>query len=408
MFDLIMVRYGEMTLKKKNYMEFQHQANASIRRKLKDVEGLVYREIPYRLYIELGGADADVVTKALDQVPGLHSYSLCVKSEANYEAIAERALSLLGERKGSYTFKVETKRSDKTFPATSLEISREVASRVLPRLSPDVHVDVHTPDVILSIEVRSEGTFVSLGETLGLGGLPAGSSGNGILMISGGIDSPVAGYLALRKGIRLTALHFAAPPYTSPLALQKVRDLLALLAPYAPNEEIALKVVPFTAVEDRIHEKAKENYMITVLRRAMYRIANRVADDEHALCLVNGESIGQVASQTLESMRAIESVTSYPVIRPLATCDKDEVIRLARKIGTYDISVRPYEDCCTVFVPLHPVIKPRVIDAQTQEDFCDLSGLIDEAYRGIEESFIRPTGNPTVFDQEEEKGTSHD
>lgn len=399
MYDLIMVRYGEMTLKKKNYFQFQKQANMEIRHKLASFTALKFEEVPYRFYIFLNGEDSEAVIERLNTVAGLHSYSLCVKCRPDYDEIATKGYELLKDVVAPYSFKVETKRSNKEFPATSIEISKAVAQRILPKLPDSVTVDVHHPEYQLDVEVRNEGTYISLGDIPGMGGLPASSAGTGLLMISGGIDSPVAAYLALRKGIKLTALHFAAPPYTSPMALQKVRDLLAVLSQYAPNEEIELLVVPFTKVEDLIHEKAKETYMITLLRRCMYRIAQKVCDSRDLMCIVNGESIGQVASQTLESMNVISRMASTPIIRPLATNDKEEVITIARKIKTYDISVEPYEDCCTVFVPEHPVIKPTVKEAEYQENLCEgLLDLVDEAYENITADYIHPDGNSTVFD----------
>lgn len=400
MYDLILVRYGEMTLKKKNYQSFLKQVNTNIKARLAKFPKLTFSSTNFRFYIHLNGEDYRMVLEELDTVVGLSSYSLCLQVKPDFDEIAAAGVALINyEKEGiNISFKVETNRSDKNFPATSLEISKEIAKRVLPKV-PGLTVDVHNPDIVLSIDLRTEGTFVYVKTLPGLGGLPSGMSGRGLLMISGGIDSPVAGYLCLKKGIDLTAIHFASPPYTSDMALQKVIDLLQELSKYTLKEEINLLVVPFTKIQTAIHQKADSAYIVTLMRRQMYKIADMVARKENISVLINGESIGQVASQTLESMAVINEVTNMPIIRPLATYDKTEIMEIARKINTYDISIRPYEDCCTVFVPEHPVIKPRLKNVLVQEEKCNLEALLPEAVAGIERYTVSFKNKVSIFEK---------
>lgn len=385
MYDLILVRYGEMTLKKKNYNKFQKQINQNIKNKLKKFKNLEYTHSSYRFYIYLNNEDHSEVLKVLNTVVGLHSYSLCKRVDSNYDEIAKEAINLINnyKNKENMTFKVETNRGNKDFPATSIEISREVAKRILPNVS-GLSVNVHNPELTLFIDLRVEGTYIFLNNILGLGGYPSGSAGTGLLMMSGGIDSPVAGFLTLKKGVKITALHFASPPYTSDMALQKVIDLVEQLSHYDINGQIELVVVPFTKIQESIQRNADPIYLITIMRRQMYKIASEIAKRENYDIIINGESIGQVASQTLESMRVVNEVTSIPIIRPLATFDKNEIISIARKINTYDISIRPYDDCCTVFVPEHPIIKPKLDKVLFEETKCNLNNLVEESLNNLE------------------------
>lgn len=385
MYNLILVRYGEMTLKKKNYRRFLNQINQNIKNKLSSFKTLSYANTDYRFYIYLNGEDYQEVIKVLDTVVGLHSYSLCKKTEANYDDIANQAVKLIAgiKTKDTVTFKVETNRGDKTFPATSIEISQEVAKKILPQIK-GLKVDVHHPEITLFIDLRTEGTYIFVNSIPGLGGQPSGMAGRGLLMMSGGIDSPVAGFLSLRKGVNLTAIHFASPPYTSDMALQKVIDLLEELAKYTLKGEIELLVCPFTKIQESIHRNADPTYLITIMRRQMYKIASEVAKKRQIDVIINGESIGQVASQTLESMSVVNEVTNIPIIRPLATYDKEEIIAIARKINTFDISIRPYEDCCTVFVPENPIIKPKLEKVIHEEKRCQLDDLVLTAIDNIE------------------------
>ena len=406
MYDIILVRYGEMTLKKKNYYQFLNKINDNIKNKCRKFSKLKYFNTDYRFYIYLNGENYLDVIETLDTVVGLCSYSLCREVEADYDKISEEAIKLINEemkdlRRGEVTFKVETNRGNKRFPATSIEISKEVARRVLPKVE-GLKVDVHNPDITLNIDLRCEGTYIFVKTIKGLGGYPSGIAGKGLLMMSGGIDSPVAGFLTLKKGVNVMAIHYASPPYTSMQSLQKVVDLLEVLAKYTIDGNITLLVVPFTKVQDAIHEKANKNYLVTLMRRAMYKIADMVCRESKIDVIINGESIGQVASQTLESMNVVNEVTNIPIIRPVATYDKEEIIEVARKIKTYDISIRPYEDCCTVFVPEHPVIKPQIEKVLEEENKCDLDELVVEAFKNKEIIRLSCFKKYSVFENEDD------
>lgn len=412
-YDIILVRFGEMTLKKKNYKQFLDRVVQNIKKKCSVFKELTYTHTDYRFYIYLNGVNYQDVIERLNLVSGLYSYSLCkVVKKINedlaidnigseYDNIANIASEMIKEETNGKptTFKVETNRGNKKFPATSIEISQEIAKRILPTID-NLHVDVHNPELTLNIDLRYEGTYVFVKDIKGLGGYPAGMSGYGLLMMSGGLDSPVAGFLSIKKGVNLKAIHYFSPPYTSLNALQKVVDLLEKLAIYTHTESIELYVVPFTKIQDRIHEKANQIYMVTLMRRAMYKIADKVCRNKDIDVIINGESIGQVASQTLESMKVVNDVTSIPIIRPLATYDKEDIVQIARKIGTYDISIRPYEDCCTVFVPEHPVIKPDLEKVIEEENKCNLDGLIEDATNNIEKITLNTKHKHSVFGED--------
>jgi len=408
-YDIILVKYGEMTLKKKNYKQFLRKVNDTIKRKCKVFPKLKFSNTDYRFYIYLNGEDHNKVIEVLNTVVGLYSYSLCKTVEADFDKMAEVAITMLNEELNGKAakFKVETNRGNKEFPYTSIQISQELAKRILPRVE-NLKVDVHNPEYTLHVDLRCEGTYLYLKEVKGLGGYPAGIQGKGLLMMSGGIDSPVAGYLAMRKGINVYAIHYASPPYTSLNSLQKVVDLLQVLAKYTETGHIKLLVVPFTKIQDSIHQNADPKYLVTIMRRAMYRIGEMVCKQNDIDVMINGESIGQVASQTLQSMKVVNDVTNLPILRPLSTFDKEEIIEVARKIKTYDISIRPYEDCCTVFVPEHPVIKPTVEEAVKQESKCKLDNatfdeLIEEAVRNIQVIKLNDTDKYSVFNNEDDE-----
>ena len=404
MYDMILVRYGEMTLKKKNYKTFLNKINDNIKSKCKKFSNLKFFNTDYRFYIYLNGEDHNLVIKELNTVVGLYSYSLCKKvkvtnKENVLEDIALTAIEAINANKpaNNFTFKVETHRGDKTFPLNSIQISQQVARLVLPKIE-GMSVDVHNPQLTLHIDLRNEGIYVYTNSMKGLGGYPSGIAGKGLVMMSGGIDSPVASFLAIKKGVLVSAIHFASPPYTSDMALQKVIDLLEQLSIYQTTQNIRLYVVPFTEVQTLIHEKANPIYMVTLMRRAMYKIATMVANDRGYECLINGESIGQVASQTLESIKVVNEVTNIPIIRPVATFDKEEIIEVARKINTYDISIKPYEDCCTVFVPEHPIIKPKLDLIIEEEKKCNLDISIETAFKNIKIYDVNTTKKINIFD----------
>ncbi len=401
-YDMILVRYGEMTLKKDNYKYFLKKIVDNLKHKLACFKNIKCEVQPYRYYIYLNGEDQTKVIEKLNEVCGLYSYSLCKKVNKNIEDIAINGAQIINEyvnenNISEYKFKVSTKRSDKNFPMTSLEISKEVSSLLLPNLK-GVHVDVHNPDITLNIDFRFEAAYLYTNEIKGVGGYPSGIQGKGLVMMSGGLDSPVASYMMIKKGVTLSAIHFFSPPYTSYSALQKVYDLLSIVSKYTFNESIDLYVVPFTKVQDLIHENADNTFMVTLMRRAMYKIASEVVNKYHMHAIINGESIGQVASQTLESIRVVNDVTNIPIIRPLAAYDKDDIIKIANKIGTYEVSIRPYEDCCTVFVPKHPAIKPNLDEVKAEEAKANLDDAIKEAIENIKKITITKDSNISAFD----------
>ena len=371
----VLIRFGELYTKGKNKHIFIDTLYENIKRKLREHKTLKYIKHHDRIFIELNGADVDKVAKDLELVSGLYSYSFVIMVESDMDAILDGSLRFVNEDTG--TFKVFARRSDKNFPIVSDEINRKVASKILAKYNGGGKVDVHNPKLSLYIEVRREGTYICDNKIIGLGGYPLGVGGKSMLLISGGIDSPVAGFLLNKRGITFEAIHFAAPPYTSTKAIDKVKDLLGKLTCF--QKKIRLHIIPFTDIQLKIYENSDESYAITIMRRMMYRIATKLAKQENCFALASGESIGQVASQTLESMYVINEVTNMPMIRPLATMDKVDIIKEAKRIGTYDISILPFEDCCTIFTPKNPVTKPRLDLAKRYEEKFDFESMIDEA-----------------------------
>ena len=386
----ILIRYGELSLKKTNRRQFIQKITNNIKRALKEYTKLDYESRGMRFYIHLNETPSTEIVEILKKIPGIYSFSVVERCEAKLESIFELAKIVVEKelKEGATTFKVETNRADKNFPMTSQEISKEVA-RYLFKNIPNLKADVHNPDFTLDLDVRIEGAFLFTKTYYGLGGLPASSLGRATLMISGGIDSVVAGYMALKKGVAIDAIHYASPPYTSDLAIQKVIDLLEKITPYTEFQSINLYIVPFTKLQKAIYDNVRDDYGITIMRRMMYRIGEKLTIDRGNLAIFNGENIGQVASQTLESMNTINSVIRTPVIRPLATLDKADITKVAIEIGTFDVSIRPYEDCCTVFVPKHPQIKPLMKVAEREEQKFNYQELIDEAYQNIERIVIK-------------------
>lgn len=399
--DHILIRYGELSLKKSNRNQFIKKINNHIERALKAFPNLTFEARGLRFYIILNGESELPLIPILKKIPGIYSFSVVARCASNIEDIKKLAIEVLKEKDyQNKKFKVDTNRGDKSFPMTSQEITKEV-SRELFRNLEGLKADVHHPDFILNIDVRYEGTFIFTDIIMGLGGFPAGILGKTMLMISGGIDSVIAGYEVIKKGMDVEAVHFASPPHTSDMALQKVIDLLQELTIYTSNQNINLHVVPFTKIQDEIYKHVREDYGITIMRRMMYRITEKLAKKQNALAIVNGESVGQVASQTLESMAVINEVTNMPVIRPLATLDKSDIIEKSMKIGTYDISIRPYEDCCTVFVPKHPQIKPRLDTSIEEENKFEYQALIEEALNNTEVIRLRSDKKYQIFKTED-------
>ena len=389
-YDHIMIRFGELNTKGKNKKEFIRTLAVNIKSALKDWPDLVIETRYDHIYVGLNNTPYQEVLERLQDVSGIYALSLVYRCDKNIDVVKESALALIREEEGK-TFKVKVKRGDKSFPLISDEITRIVAGHIL-RNSPNLKVDVHNPDILLSIEVRQEATYIFTKTVLGAGGYPLGVGGKTMHMLSGGIDSPVAAYLMMKRGVSIECIHFASPPYTQAGVIYKLEDLLKVLNRYQPR--IRLHIVPFTKIQEAIYDNAPESYCITLMRRMMFRLADALAKRRNCPVISSGESIGQVASQTLQSMHVINEVTNTPVIRPLATTDKTEIIRISRKIGTYDISIRPYEDCCTIFTPKAPKTMPHLDEAQEFEKKFDYESLIKEALANIEVKIIT---------QEEEK-----
>lgn len=370
---IILIKYGELTTKKGNRNFFINTLYNNIQKKLKNFDVKISKDIS-RMYIEFNKKDLDVILEKINQVFGIHTFQVAEKVETDEEKIKEASLEIMNNEKFS-TFKVETKRSNKKFPIKSLDFSRQVGGLILKNID-NISVDVNNPDILLNIEILEKYTYIYTNKSYGLGGYPVGSQKKALLMLSGGIDSPVAGYLALKRGIKLDCVYFEAIPHTSLEAREKVISLSKKLARY--KSEINLHIVPFTEIQEAIYKNCDDDYTITIMRRMMYRIMEKLLIKYKGLAIINGESIGQVASQTLDSMSVINNVTNVPVIRPVACLDKLEIIDIAKKIDTYDISILPFEDCCTVFVPKHPVINPTLKACLKNEEKFDYKTLIDK------------------------------
>ncbi len=376
MYPLLLVRYGELSLKGRNRKTFEDILLANMRSSL---AGLPHGRITKtfgRIYLETNDNWAELAQR-LQGVFGIVSVSPVLKRALDLEAIKEGASLVIQDTKGS-TFKVEARRPNKAFPLTSPELCSTLGGHLL-RGFPHLSVDVHDPDFILNVEIRQEGAFLYSQVIPSFGGLPAGSSGKGLLLLSGGIDSPIAGFLSMKRGVRIEGLHFYSYPFTSERSKTKVTELARLLAPYNARGSFKLWIAYFTEIQKALQKSSYPTLSITLMRRFMLRIATELAEREGALALITGDSLGQVASQTMESIHVINAVTTTPVFRPLIGMDKQEIIDLAMKIGTYETSILPYEDCCTVFVPKHPATKPRIEQVLQAEEELDVHGLVTEA-----------------------------
>ena len=376
---VILIKYGELTTKKDNRKFFIKTLRNNILDKLSNYD-IVVTDDYYRMFIEVNEDDIYSITSKLKCIFGIHEIAVCYKDENVTEEEIKKVSLMVMKEEDFCTFKVETKRSDKSFPIKSIDMNNIIGSLVLKNI--ECKVDVHNPDIILNVEIRREGFYVYTKGIKCLGGYPVGTLGRGLLMLSGGIDSPVAGYMTIKRGVELYYLYFESRPHTSIEARNKVRELARKLEKYNTNGK--LMVVNFTKIQETIYKNLDTTYLITIMRRMMYRIAERVAKKNKCLAIVNGESVGQVASQTLSSMIAVNDVTSYPILRPLCSFDKLDIIEISKKIDTYDISILPYEDCCTVFVPRHPVINPNLIHIYSEEAKIDFDTLINEAVNTIE------------------------
>lgn len=391
---LIMIKYGELSTKKANINMFLNQLKKNITFALNDINA----ELQFdkgRMFIDCNEEDFEAVLDKLHKVFGIHEYVIAYKLEnRDFEAFSRKILELVKEKEFK-TFKVVTKRSDKKYPMESMEISRKVGAVLLKNID-NISVDVHNPELEVNVEVRIKDVYVYFNSERGCGGYPVGVAGKGMLMLSGGIDSPVAGYLAIKRGVRLECLYFESPPHTSLEAKNKVIELARKLASY--NNDIKLHVIKFTEIQEAIYKNCPHEYLITIMRRMMYRISERVARMNNCKIIVNGESIGQVASQTLTSMNVINEVVRIPVIRPVACFDKLEIIDIAKKIDTYETSILPFEDCCTIFVPEHPVINPTFENAREYEKAFDFEELIYKAIKDHEVIKIKVNEKENTFE----------
>ena len=373
--ELIMIKYGELTTKKANRKIFINTLTQNVKKILEN-ENVEITKDQVRMFIKCDNAKQ--IAFKLQKVFGILSIVIAYKVNNTIKDVLDKSLEIMD--KNQKTFKVVTKRSDKNYPIHSMDYSKQLGGLILKNSK--FKVDVHNPDIILTVEIRTEGTFIYTDELKGAGGYPVGVAGKGLLMLSGGIDSPVAGYLTLKRGVDVECLYFESPPHTSLEAKNKVIKLASIINEY--SGKVKVHVVPFTLIQEAIFKNCPDTYMITIMRRMMYRIAELYAGKIGAKILINGESIGQVASQTLDSMVCINNVTNMPVIRPVACFDKLEIIDIAKKIGTYDTSILPYEDCCTIFVPKHPVIKPTLEKCIKYENNFDYHTLINQAVNNIE------------------------
>lgn len=381
---LVMIKYGELTTKKDNLKVFVDKLYNNVNNKLKDYDVVITKN-KVRMFIDIKDYDENEIISKLNEVFGIHSIVVCYKTEKSLDKIIYDSVNLLKKSKFN-TFKVETNRADKTFTYNSMEISKLVGAGILKNI-PDIKVDVHNPEITLHIEIRLEYSYIYTKEIKGLGGYPTGIQGKGLLMLSGGIDSPVAGFLANKRGIDIDCIYFDSPPHTSIEAKNKVITLAKKLTKYGSN--INLYVVPFTELQEEIYKNIDSTYMITIMRRMMYRIATLVAKKTKSKVIINGESIGQVASQTLTSMYVINNVTNMPIIRPVSCLDKLEIIEIAKKISSYETSIIPFEDCCTIFVPKHPVINPNLDKCIEYESLIDYDNMIDKAINNIEKIEVK-------------------
>ena len=371
---IILIKYGELTTKKDNRNLFINKIYENLSLALSNYDITITKN-RVRMFIDPKDNDIDEIISITKNIFGIHSIVVAYKIDSSIDIINSSVLEVIKEVDFN-TFKVETDRADKSFPINSMDLSRQLGSLIL-KNTKDKKVDVHNPDYLLKIEIRSDYTYIYTKEIKALGGYPVGVAGKGLLMLSGGIDSPVAGYMAMKRGIKLECIYFESPPHTSPQALNKVKKLVSILNKYQPS--IKLHIINFTEIQESIYKFIDPTYMITIMRRMMYRISEKVMQNREDLVLINGESVGQVASQTLTSMTVINNVTNIPVLRPVACLDKLEIIDIAKKIDTYETSILPYEDCCTIFLTKHPVINPKIEKALEYEKKFDYEALINEA-----------------------------
>jgi thiamine biosynthesis protein ThiI len=380
----ILIRFGDMMLKGQNIGFFIKRVRKHIMTALADLS-VTYVLRHDRIMIDYDLGEETVLIERLKRISGIHDFSIAHVTTPDIEAIIKEGILLLDETaiKDGTTFKIETRRTNKSFPMTSLEITQNVAKEMIKGTKHHLVVDVKHPELTLYIEFRIEAAYLYVDRIKGMGGYPYGTGGKGLLMMSGGIDSPVAGYLAMKQGIEVELMHFESTPLTPIESVQKVIDLSRILATYTMNQNITLHLVPFAKLHHAILDHIPEPYMITIMRRMMYRIAERFTKKKKIYALINGESVGQVASQTLQSMQVVEAVTKLPVLRPLITYDKLEIIALSKEMGAYDISIKPFNDCCSIYVPKQPVTKPMELYASKYETYVPYESLIEAAIEHV-------------------------
>ncbi len=394
----IMVRYGELSTKGKNRKTFIMQLAQNVKRALADFPALKIHADRDRMHILLNGEDSEEVIPKLSKVFGIQNFSPSIRIEKEMPAIRAMVQEVVREvYTPGKTFKITAKRSDHSFELDSNGLNQELGGAVIEAI-PEIQVQMKKPDINLRIEIRKDAAYLSYETIRGAGGLPVGASGRGMLMLSGGIDSPVAGYLAMKRGVEVEAVHFASPPYTSEQALQKAKDLAEKLVPYVGT--IQFIEVPFTEIQEEIKRVVPQGYLMTITRRLMLRLTDAIREMRKGLVIINGESLGQVASQTLQSMVAINEVTSTPIIRPVVSMDKTEIIEIAEKIDTFELAIQPFEDCCTIFAPPQPKTRPRLDKAQDYEARLDLEGLMARALEGLK---ITEISAETAKDKQEDE-----
>lgn len=377
---VIIVRYCEIYLKGNNRGYFERVFVENMEKALKGIKHEIRKRSGRYIIENFNVEDADIIVEKLTKVFGVHTLSVAYKIATSMDNIFSAACEICPE-KG--TFKVDTHRADKKFPLNSMAINAEIGGRILSKY-PNLQVDIHNPDMQIGIDLREDCTTLVFGELIkGAGGMPVGTAGKGMLLISGGIDSPVAGYMMAKRGMKIDCIHFHSYPYTNMQAREKVEELAKVLASYSCGT--TLHVVKVTGIQEEIHKKCNGDFMVTLLRRFMMRIAERIAKQNGSQCLITGESLGQVASQTIEGMTSSGSVVeNLPILRPLCGFDKNEIIERSRAMGAYGISILPYEDCCTVFLPKHPVIRPKMSEILAEEQKLDVEGFISEAMSSLE------------------------
>lgn len=382
--EIVLVKFGEMVLKGLNKKTFEDMLKKNIKRRLRGLGRFELTTAQSTTYITPLDEECDLaeVVERVGKIFGIAALCRACVCEKNFGDISDKAVEYLGEiLEGASTFKVNAKRSDKAFPMKSPEICAELGGILLEKF-PNLAVDVKNPQVTVTVEVRDTNAYVHAENIKGAGGLPVGSSGKALLLLSGGIDSPVAGWMMAKRGVHIAAIHYISPPYTSDRALLKVETLCEKLTDYCGG--IAFFCVPFTEIQEAIKDNCPEEYFTIIMRRLMMEIAQRIAENENCLALITGESVGQVASQTMAAMACTDAVCRIPVFRPCVGMDKTEIIEIARKIDTFETSIEPYEDCCTVFTPRHPKVRPRLEDIERAQNSFDFEPLIQKAVEGTE------------------------